>query len=127
MIIQVNKSKCPGVTIDSHLSWSDHISSTYKAFSSNLAFLIRILFFPQTTLEEIYFKTIIPSVSYEILVWGACLESKFLPLEKLHARAARTICKLERGISSEQAISTNGWMALSYIFKKMITIFMHNW
>ena len=77
-------------------------------------------------MEEIYLKTIIPSVVYGMLVWGTCLESKLSPLEKLHARAAKIVCKLGRETSSDQAIITNGWMKLSYIYKKRIATFMHD-
>ena len=125
-IRQVTKTKCLGVTIDSHLSWSDHILNITKSFNSKLAFLKRISFLPQPVMEEIYFKTIIPSVAYGMLVWGTCLESKLSPLEKLHARAAKIVCKLGRETSSDQAILTTGWMKLSYIYKKRIATFMHD-
>ena len=125
-IRQVTKTKCLGVTIDGQLSWSDHILNITKSFNSKLAFLKRISFLPQTVMEEIYFKTIIPSVVYGMLVWGTCLESKLSPLEKLHARAAKIVCKLGRETSSYQAIITTGWMKLSYIYKKRIGTFMHD-
>ena len=125
-IRQVTKTKCLGVTIDSHLSWSDHILNITKSFNSKFAFLKRISFLPQPVMEEIYFKTIIPSVVYGMLVWGTCLESRLSPLEKLHARAAKIVCKLGRETSSDQAILTTGWMKLSYIYKKRIATFMHD-
>ena len=54
------------------------------------------------------------------------MERKFSLLEKLHARAAKIVCKLRRGICSEQAISKSGSMKLSYIYKKRIAVFMHS-
>ena len=125
-IRQVTKSKCLGVTIDSHLSWSDHILNITKSFNSKLTFLKRISPLPQPVMEEIHFKTIIPPVVYGMLVWGTCLESKLSPLEKLHARATKIVCKLRRETSSDQAIVMTGWMKLNYIYKKRIATFMHD-
>ena len=77
-------------------------------------------------MEEIYFKTVIPSVVYGMLVWGTCLESKLSPLEKLYPRAAKIVCKLGRETIFDQAILTTGWMKLSYIYKKRGATFMHD-
>ena len=120
------KKKCLYVTIDNHLSWSDHISNISKLFSNKLVFLKRISFLPQPVLEEIYFKTISPSVTYGMFIWGTCLESKLSPLEKLHARAAIIVYKLGRETSSEKVILTTGWMKLRYIYKKRIATFIHD-
>ena len=57
---------------------------------------------------------------------GKCLGSKLSPLERLHARAAKIICKLGRETSLEQAVLRTVWMKLSFIYKKRIAIFMHD-
>ena len=47
-------------------------------------------------LEDIYYKTIIPSVTYCIAVWGTSSDAGFKGLEHIHARAARTVKHLEK-------------------------------
>ena len=54
--------------------------------------------------EEIYFKTIVPSVVYGMLVWGSCPHSSLQTLEDLHARAARIIHRLPKEMPVEERI-----------------------
>lgn len=64
--------KCLGVTIDSNLSWQEHTKSLLKSFDKKIAVLRRIKFLPSSILQTIYFRTVLPSVLYRILVWGSC-------------------------------------------------------
>ena len=61
-------SKCLGLTIDNKLSWQDHIRNVCNLFNKKLAVLKRIKFLPQSTLESIYFNSIIPSVVCNIVL-----------------------------------------------------------
>ena len=47
------------------------VSTSYNC-SSKDKMLRRISFLPKATLETIYFKTVIPSVLYGMVVWGSC-------------------------------------------------------
>ena len=40
---------------------------------------------------DFYFKVILPSVTYGLVVWSFCGNSLFDELEKIHVHAARTI------------------------------------
>ena len=54
--------------------------------------LRRINFLPTSILETFYYKIMIPSVLYGIVIWGS--GSKFKDLEIIHIRAATLIHKL---------------------------------
>ena len=123
-IKSVFQSKCLGMIIDNRLTWSRHISSVRKSFSRKFYLLRRISFLPIATQEEIYFKTIIPSVVYGMLVWGSCPDSSLQPLEDLHARAARIIYRLPKEMPVEERIIKAGWKPLSYLYKRRLSIFM---
>ena len=50
---------------------------------------------PVKTLQEIYFKTIIPSLTFCILIWGNCSTALFSSLESTHSKAAGIIYNLD--------------------------------
>ena len=110
--------------IYNRLTWTRHITSVRKSFSSKFYLLRRISFLPIATQEEIYFKTIVPSVVYGILVWGSCSHSGLQPLEDLHARAARIIHRLPKEIPVEERIIKTRWKPLSYPHKRRLRIFI---
>ena len=80
-----------GVKIDNRLSWSVHIDSVKKHFTQKVGALKRMRILPKQSLEEIYFKSIIPSVTYSISVWGNCSPSAMNSLNSIHERASRII------------------------------------
>ena len=72
-------------------------------------------------LEEIYFKAIIPNVTYGILVWGTCSPSLLDGLENYHARAAKMIYNITQdNLTNEQILGKVNWKPISDIYKKRI-------
>lgn len=83
--------KCLGVTIDSNLSWQEHTKSLLKSFNKKIAVLRKIKFLPSSILQTIYFRTVLPSVLYGILVCGSCSPALMDDLERAHIRASKLI------------------------------------
>ena len=71
----VYSSVCLGVVIDSKLSWQPQITAVCKSFSRKVKNLKRL-----RVLEAIYFRSIVPSVTCGVLVWGTCTLSCFVML-----------------------------------------------
>ena len=67
-------------------------------------------------LEEIYCKTVIPQISYCILVWGNCSDALFTQLKNQHIRAARVIYK----VTEKVCVRTVKWQNLGYIYKRRV-------
>ena len=67
-------------------------------------------------LEEIYCKTVIPQISYCILVWGNCSDALFTQLKNQHIRAARVIYK----VTEKACVRTVKWQNLGYIYKRRL-------
>ena len=65
-------SVCLGIAIDERLSWANHVKSVSTSYSSKVKMLRRISFLSKAILETIYYKTVIPSVLYAMVVWGSC-------------------------------------------------------
>ena len=66
----VKYSRLLGVDIDNKLSWTSHVSDLKKNFANKLSLIEKCRFLPKHVLLNLYFKVIIPSVTYGIAVWG---------------------------------------------------------
>ena len=126
IIKNIPKTKYLGVIIDQHLNWKQQVDAVYKSYCTKLKLLTRLSYLPKQTLEEIYFKTIIPSVVYCIAVWGSSAESGLQKLEKVHARAARIINQLPKEHDTDNILEKARWLPLTYIYKKRIITIMHD-
>jgi len=68
----VNHHSVLGVTVDNKLSWNIHTENTTKQFNTKVKKLKRMRSVGSETLSDFYYKAIIPSVTYNISVWGSC-------------------------------------------------------
>ena len=118
-------SRCLGLTIDNKLSWYDHIKTVCKSFNAKLAVLKRITFLPKSVLETIYFKTIIPSTLYGIVVWGSCSPSLMNDIERIHIKAARIIHNLQRNVNIDDLKKLRGWNPISYSYTNRLLVLAH--
>lgn len=91
----VTKARVLGLTVDHKLTWDAHVMDVKKSF--RLVLLKRSRFLPRSVLRDFYFKVILPSVKYGLLLWGACYNSN-LPdsVERLHCRSPRILFNLPR-------------------------------
>ena len=121
----VEQSDCLGIKIDNRLCWKSHITASCKKFCSKLKFIKRITGLPAKVLEEIYYKGIIPSITYCISVWGTCSPSLINSLEDVHICAGRIIHKLKPSVKDNEVLSKIGWSALQYIYKRRLATIMH--
>ena len=120
----VSSTNCLGVTIDEKLSWSQHIALAQSAFNANVKMLRRINFLSTSILETFYYKIVIPSVLYGIVIWGS--GPKLKDLEMIHIRAARLIHKLPDSFKDSDILSKVGWMPLEYFYKFRILTITYN-
>ena len=82
-------------------------------------------FLPAKTLEEIYYKMVIPKVTYGMLVWGTCTQNKFEKIENQHVRAARLIKNIPRTVGSNRVLDKVGWDPIIHIYKRKVAIQMY--
>ena len=122
----VSETRCLGVIIDSQLSWNSHSEHLCKSFEKKVRQLERFKYLPTSSLETIYFSSIVPTITYCSLVWGTSTPSLMNELEHIHASAAKTIHRLSRDISDQGALETTGWEPLSNQYKKKLLTLMYN-
>ena len=122
----VESTTCLGVKLDCRLSWSEHVFQVKKSFVQKVIKAIKLMkSLPVKILQEIYFKTIIPSLTYCILIWGNCSTARFSSLDSIHSRAARIIFNLDSSISDAECLLNSHWPSISYFYKKSVLVFMH--
>ena len=102
-----------------------HIDSVKKHFTQKVGALKRMRILPKKVLEEIYFKSIIPSVTYGISVWGNCSPSALNSLHHIHARAARIVNNLNSTMADDTCLMKSDWLPISYFYKKSVLLLMH--
>ena len=76
-IVWVHKSRLLGITVDDKLSRVPHMLDLKKSFSKKLDLIRRSRFLPKDVLVNFYFKAILPSVSYGLVLWGSCFKPGF--------------------------------------------------
>ena len=85
--------------------------------------LRRISYLPKSILETIYFKTVILSALYGIVIWGS--GTKLKELEMKHIRIARLIHNLPKCMKDDDILARVGWMPLEYFYKFRILTITH--
>ena len=111
-------SKLLGVTIDNKLTWTKHILELKRGFVNKLNLIKRSRFLPRNSLLDLYFKVILPPVTYALPIWGCCTnKNEINSLESIHCRAARVIYYLPRDMPSEDVRKTANWDSLFDTYK----------
>ena len=113
----VNTSTCLGVVIDSKLSWQPQITAVCKTFSQKVKYLKRLRVLPKKVLEAIYFRSIVPSATYGILV---LLHN----VERIHLRAAKIIYSLVD--VNLETLKYIRWQPLLNVYKLKLTSLMYS-
>ena len=68
----VKHTRLLGITLDDRLSWVNHLTDVKKNFVNKLNLLKRSSFLNRNAQLDLYFKIILPSVLYGLVVWGGC-------------------------------------------------------
>ena len=97
-----------------------------KSFAKTLDLTRRSRFLPKDVLIYFYFKVILPSLTYGLVLWGSCSNANlFDSLERLHCRVARIIFNLPKDMRSSDVLEKADWQLLSYSHKLVLLNCMH--
>ena len=121
----VKSIRCLGVVIDNKLNWTPHLKEIIKSFAGKLNLLKSLRFLPTNCLEQFYFKVILPSITYGVLVWGNCNKTLFEDLNKMHVRAAKIIFRYDWQTPSCEVLDNTNWNPLSWNYKYKLATFAH--
>ena len=106
---------------------SKHISELKRGFVNKLNLIKHSYFLPRNSLLVLYFKVILPSVTYALPIWGCCTnKNEFNSLKSIHCRTARVIYNLPRDMPSEDIRKNAYWDSLFDTYKVKIATFIYN-
>ena len=89
-----NCGKFLGVTIDSKLNFSKHISEVSSKIAKSIGVLYKLKsYLPTETLVTIYYSLVYPYLNYCAMIWGGTSTSLIRPLEVLQKKCVRIVCK----------------------------------
>ena len=91
LINVVSHTTCLGLVIENRLTWAMYVDHARKSLAQKVGALKTMKKLSVKVLEEIYFKSILPTVTYGIVVWGNCTSSIMDSLNHVQGRAARVI------------------------------------
>ena len=124
-IKQVKFTRCLGLQIDCNLNWNSHVSELILSFTQKLNLLKSLYFLPINAKLDFYFKVVLPSINYGILVWGSCGKTLFNELEKIHVRAAKVILGLDWYTPGKDVLAKAKWFTLNTMYKQQLLFFSY--
>ena len=116
-----------GITIDRKLTWKKHLTELKINFVSKLNLLKKCSFLKKKSLLDLYFKVILPSVTYGITIWGNCNNIDYIKsLQALHCQAGRLIFNLPRDTPSEVVMELPQWNSIYDLYKLSLVKLFYN-
>jgi len=110
-----------GITINRKLIWANHLKELRKNFFKKLNLLKKCSFLKRKSLLDLYFKVILPSVTYGIAIWGICNNLDYIKsLQALHCRAGRLFFNLPRDTPSVQVTELTQWDSIHDVYKRSL-------
>ena len=114
----VTHTRLLGFTIYNRLAWAVHMSEAKKSYANKLNLLKRSRFLPNEVLNQLYFKVILPSITYGLVFRGGCsCMDTFNFIEALHCRAARIIYNLPKDLPSNEVLNSTNWETIFSHYK----------
>ena len=127
-ITEKKATKFLGVTIDSSLSWNDHIRNIHISVSRGIGVLYRIKnLVSQKSLTILYNALILPYITYCNIVWGNCGLTKTNSILLLQKRALRLITNSHYFANSEPLFYKLKSLKVNDIHTFQTAIFMHKY
>ena len=117
-IEQVTQAKVLGVTLDSHLTWTNHIDNLCSTINSRLALLRRIKpFLTKDCALRFYNSCIHANIIYCSVTWGNCSKTLLQIILCLQKRAARIILDADYSTPSVLLFSQLKFIPIFYLIK----------
>jgi len=107
----VDHIKYLGITVDSHLTWSQHIQELCAKLSSKIGMLKRLKhLLPIDCLVRVYNAVVQPHIDYCLTVWGGAASVYIDRVQRLQNKAARIITGVyDRDVNGVSLVKRLGW------------------
>ena len=127
-LTEVKSTKFLGITIDSNLTWNDHIHNIHTSVSRTIGILYRLKnFISQNSLIILYNALILPYITYCNIVWGNCASTKTNQILTLQKRAVRLITNSRYLSPSNTLFRQLKTLKIEDIHTFQTAVFMHKY
>ena len=125
-INQIQYTKFLGVTVDSKLTWKNHIAEIENKISKNIGVISRASKFLKTKeLQTLYCSLILPYLNYGVVLWGNNYQSNLNRIIKLQKRVIRITAKADHKHSTLPLFHNMGLLKFTDIVFKDTAIMMY--
>ena len=127
-IVEKRSTKFLGITIDSNLSWSEHLHHVHISVSRGIGVLYRLKnLISQKSLTILYNALVLPYITYCNIVWGNCGSTKTNSILILQKRALRLITNSHYRSHSDPLFSQLKTLKIHDIHTFQTAIFMYKY
>ena len=116
------------LAVDEKLTWTRHVLELKNPFAEKLGLLKKARFLLSGIRQDLYFRVILPPVTYGLILWGCCCNSDFFQsLEGLHCRVARLTSYFPKDVTSAEVLQLawpNGQPSLFIINLLFLFVFI---
>ena len=127
-LTELRSTKFLGITIDSSLTWNDHIHNIHTSVSRTIGILYRLKnFISQNSLVILYNALILPYITYCNIVWGNCGSTKINPILNLQKRAVRLITSSQYLSPSNPLFCRLKTLKIEDLHTFQTAVFMHKY
>ena len=127
-IDEVKYTKFLGVTIDSDLSWKNHIDSICSKIAKNIGILTKARsIFRTDTMQSLYYCFIYPYISYCIHVWGSTFQTYLNKILLLQKRVIRLIAGVNRKTHSTPLFDSLCILTVEKLYSYNVGLFMYKY
>ena len=125
-INQIQYAKFLGVTVDSKLTWKNHIAEIESKISKNIGVISRASKFLKTKeLQTLYCSLILPYLYCGVVLWGNNYQSNLNRIIKLQKRVIRITAKADHKHSTLPLFHNMGLLKFTDIVFKDTAIMMY--
>ena len=123
----VDKQKYLGVTFDSRLAWSSHISKICGSMSYYLMLInSHVKYLPSTIVKMLIESLVFSQYTYALHVWGPTISKDSMSLlQRMQNRAVHMTCGLRKYDHVSQDRANLGWLPMSEFvkYRTILTMF----
>ena len=124
----VKTTKFLGVSIDDDLKWKAHVNEILLKISKTIGVMSKLKHcLPKSILLSIYNSLILPYLSYNTIIWGACSKYLMERINLLQKRAVRIISKTPYDSHTKPLFHELNILPVSLLYDYQVICFMHSY
>ena len=124
----VSTTKFLGVSIDDDLKWKTHVNEILLKISKTIGVMGKLRHcLPKSILLTLYNSLILPYLSYNTIIWGACSKYLLERINLLQKRAVRIISKTSYDSHTKPLFYELNILPVSLLYDFQVICFMHSY